>query len=441
MKQNESNEKLKISRRNFLRTVGVAGATAASAGLFLSMASTRTDTGPNSKLDDTHPFAPWYKKFDQHYDGRKMRRWNEENRNLMMPLALQAGEIHDNRPALEKSIRDAMGTVTRSFGSNAGLSTGNGGLYSWEPLGITSPPKQRWEGSSEEAAMILKRFSHDCGAVDTGITLLDERLVHSHWYENDSESGEIIISDTAEKPQQLPDGTRLIPSSMKYVIVQLCSMPYDMIQTSTSTIATGAANLGYSMMAFVTPPLAEFIRGLGWQAIPAGASTVSVIPLAIAAGLGEYGRNGLLINPEYGPRVRITTVITDLPLATDNIMKFGVQNFCESCMACAENCPAQAIPYGSMTWEGNSVSNNHGAYKWYIDATRCHMFEASNGGPCSNCIRTCAYNKPPGFWTHDPFGLRVASILGGNIMAKMDELMGYGRVLSQEDFWRKKSRG
>lgn len=45
--------------------------------------------------------------------------------------------------------------------------------------------------------------------------------------------------------------------------------------------------------------------------------TALAIPYAIKAGLGEYGRHGLLITPEYGPRVRIGKIFTDMPLAHD----------------------------------------------------------------------------------------------------------------------------
>ena len=70
--------------------------------------------------------------------------------------------------------------------------------------------------------------------------------------------------------------------------------------------------------------LAEFIRILGYKAIPMGNDTSLSIPLAIDAGLGELGRHGLLITPEYGPCVRLCKVFTDLPLEPDKPIQFGV---------------------------------------------------------------------------------------------------------------------
>jgi len=66
-------------------------------------------------------------------------------------------------------------------------------------------------------------------------------------------------------------------------------------------------------MAFVATSLAEFIRLLGHDAIPAGNDMALSIPLAVDAGLGELGRNGLLITKEFGPRLRLCKVFTNLP--------------------------------------------------------------------------------------------------------------------------------
>ena len=85
------------------------------------------------------------------------------------------------------------------------------------------------------------------------------------------------------------------------------------------------------------------IRSLGYEAIPCGNDTTQSIPLAIDAGFGELGRNGLLITPEFGPRQRICKVLTNLPLVADKPIDFGMQSYCETCHACGFACPAKAI--------------------------------------------------------------------------------------------------
>ena len=62
-----------------------------------------------------------------------------------------------------------------------------------------------------------------------------------------------------------------------------------------------------------------------------GNDTALSIPLAIDAGLGELGRNGLLITPEYGACVRLCKVFTDLPLEADRPVEFGLAEICQRC--------------------------------------------------------------------------------------------------------------
>jgi epoxyqueuosine reductase len=61
--------------------------------------------------------------------------------------------------------------------------------------------------------------------------------------------------------------------------------------------------------------------------------------VARRAGLGWIGRNNLLVTPERGSRVRLVTVLTDLPLATGK----PLERDCGDCRDCLEVCPAGAI--------------------------------------------------------------------------------------------------
>ena len=61
--------------------------------------------------------------------------------------------------------------------------------------------------------------------------------------------------------------------------------------------------------------------------------------VARAAGLGWIGRNNLLVNEQFGARIRLVTILTDLPLKIDS----PSQNNCGSCRNCLSVCPAGAI--------------------------------------------------------------------------------------------------
>lgn len=184
-----------------------------------------------------------------------------------------------------------------------------------------------------------------------------------------------------------------IPDGFENVIVMLIEMDADAINTSPALPAHAATGLGYSKMAFLLACMGEFIRNLGYGAIECGNDTALSIPLAIDAGLGELGRNGLLITPQYGPRVRICKIITDLPLKPDKPIEFGVREFCRKCKLCAKYCEAQAISMSDEpSFEIACQSNNPGVLKWYVDVERCYLYWCRNNVSCSTCIKVCPYN-------------------------------------------------
>lgn len=67
---------------------------------------------------------------------------------------------------------------------------------------------------------------------------------------------------------------------------------------------------------------------------------------AVRAGLGRIGRNGLLITPEFGTRVVIVLMATDLPApaSEDSARRLD----CEGCGRCAAVCPAHALDASGM---------------------------------------------------------------------------------------------
>ncbi|MFX1490312.1 MAG: 4Fe-4S dicluster domain-containing protein, partial [Promethearchaeota archaeon] len=191
-------------------------------------------------------------------------------------------------------------------------------------------------------------------------------------------------------------------------IVMAVEMDPDALSTAPAQPAAAAVAIAYSKMAFIISCMGEFIRNLGYRAIQCGNDTALSIPLAIDAGLGALGRNGLLITPEFGPRVRICKVFTDIPLISDipNI-KFieKVNKICGKCLKCAEACKADAISKEKGTsFHGLNISNSSGVNKHYIDGEKCFEFWIENSSDCGNCIAVCPFSKikkyisPSTFW-------------------------------------------
>jgi len=62
--------------------------------------------------------------------------------------------------------------------------------------------------------------------------------------------------------------------------------------------------------------------------------------LAQAAGLGEIGKNGLFLTPEFGPRQRFAMLLTDAELEPDKPFE---PYLCKNCNACIDACPLEAF--------------------------------------------------------------------------------------------------
>ncbi len=71
-----------------------------------------------------------------------------------------------------------------------------------------------------------------------------------------------------------------------------------------------------------------------------------------------------IINPFLGPRFKAAVVTTDLPLAPDKPIDFGLQDFCSKCKKCARECPSGALSDG-----GKEMHN--GYEKWPINVEKC----------------------------------------------------------------------
>jgi len=323
------------------------------------------------------------RRFNQKYTVLSRTSWDPSFQRLKRKYQKNRNELIRKENLLEDyALRDASWYVADTLGTFAGFMHGNGGLYSWKSLeapeeNLDSKLKSRKVRVNNTAAMStkIKEAGRFYGADLIGITRLNMLWVYSHSYNRSTGQNDPIR----------------LPKRYKFAVVMAIEMDYDKIVMSDIG-ASAATGLGYSKMAFVSSLLAQFIRNLGYQALPCGNDTALSIPLAVDAGLGEMGRNGLLITPQFGPRVRLCKVLTDLPLKPDKPIDFGVQEYCEKCKKCLRSCPVHAISE-DKTAEASTVSNNSGILKWPVDGERCFRFWCETGIDCSICIRVCPFNR------------------------------------------------
>ncbi len=265
-----------------------------------------------NQLEREYPIPVPPNQFDQKNDVFKRARWDSE-------ILSWAGSFYENvkyedRPGYRRhDCALKMGAWNLEHDMACGNSLSNSRLYSWSRVSEKLKPyievEERKPGSPQKNSKIIKQAARFMGADLVGICGVHSHLIYSHEYN---------VLTQKHYPLQLPE-------DFTHAIVMAVEMDYTAISYSPNAIASAATGFGYSKMAFVANSIAIFIRSMGYDAAPSGNDTALSIPLALAAGLGELGRMGLLITPQFGPRIRLCKVFTNMPLAPDTFRPFGVK--------------------------------------------------------------------------------------------------------------------
>jgi len=132
---------------------------------------------------------------------------------------------------------------------------------------------------------------------------------------------------------------------------------------------------------------ASWVRARGHEAVPQGgpvAGPVVLIPPAIECGFGELGKHGSIIHRSLGASFRLASVLTAIPLMTDEPEVFGGDEFCLHCRVCADSCPPDAIL--------DAKQRVRGLEKWYVDFDKCLPYFNKHMG-CAICIAVCPWSR------------------------------------------------
>ena len=131
---------------------------------------------------------------------------------------------------------------------------------------------------------------------------------------------------------------------------------------------------------------------------------------AIAAGFGELGKHGSMINRQYGSLFRLAYVMTDMPLMADSPDDFGADGFCTNCRVCTRACPVDAIHEEKQMVRGHK--------KWFVNFDKCVLYFNENNG-CAICIAEADMLQPQ---TTEIYGANIC----GNLLIPPD---GVDRIL------------
>ena len=202
-------------------------------------------------------------------------------------------------------------------------------------------------------------------------------------------AGAHLVGFTRVRPSFVFRGT---PIHHGYAVVLGYAMDHGLIHRAPAPEAGTEVLRAYWRLGDISLRVAAFIRSLGYPALVHHPRSFSGTPPTILhtvagleAGLGEVGRLGVLITREFGPRVRLATITTDLPLPGGGRKEFGVTAFCSTCRVCLDACRGKAIP-GSMKVE-------RGYTKYTIDPWRC-LPEFARYDGCNICVARCVLNRP-----------------------------------------------
>jgi len=382
-------------------------------------------------LSPPYEILPSFERFDQRDDIFCRSFWDPEIRSVRTDRfyatyrqTLDNWRETDGFTQRDYALRNASWHVTDLFAELKEDEDRREG-YLDEFTVLRDGPEERAAFDSTAAATAeIKRVGRLFGADLIGVTAYDERWVYTRKYSRAREDS---------KPNDMPAGLR-------HVIVVAKEMDHGLLDTVPSALSGAATGWGYSQDTVTLLALAQYLRNLGYQAVPNLNDTALAIPLAIRAGLGEYGRHGLLITREYGPRVRLGKIFTDLPLDNDAPIEFGVKEFCDACDRCAAACPVDAITFEEPSAETYNRSNIRGISKWTTDAEKCFAFWANQNSECSICVRVCPYNRPTRGWR---FGLwrRLAGSPLRRLVLAWDRLRDFGRRQPARAWWRAAQRG
>ncbi len=279
-------------------------------------------------------------------------------------------------------------------------------LQDGEPAAAKAAPDP--DGHAE----LIKATAYFLGADAVGIS----RCPDWTWYSHDA------------------TGTEIDPPHDQAVSM-IIDQGYDTMEGASGDdwISVAQSMRAYLRFSLLGGVIAQQIRNLGYSAKAHTVLDGDVLqpPLLLLSGLGEVSRIGeVILNPYLGPRLKSGVVTTDLPLAHDRPIDFGLQAFCESCNKCARECPSGAITAGpKLMFNGYEI--------WKSDSQKCATYRITTegGAMCGRCMKTCPWNLE-GLFAERPFRWAAMNFpKAAPWLARLDDRVGNGGLNPVKKWW------
>ena len=215
--------------------------------------------------------------------------------------------------------------------------------------------------TGEDVTDLIRRKARDLGYGEVGFAKNDAHYVYK-----------------SRKPA--------IRKDLPHAICLALEQDYRKTQTIPSMEAEDTHFGTYEDQGPLTMELTAFIRTLGYNVQVSGPTWHygPMIPMFVAAGLGQLGANGQLLSPHFGSRARLQIVYTDAKLTYDEPIDYGIHQFCQECKVCVDRCPGRALMPDKVWYRG--VEKNKLVFK------RCRPVMARYEG-CGVCMKVCPIQK------------------------------------------------
>jgi reductive dehalogenase len=188
------------------------------------------------------------------------------------------------------------------------------------------------------------------------------------------------------------DGPEELAKKYPYLIFVTTAWDYDKIQAHRHHVGDAAYHVSQMKGNLILRALEGYIKELGYNVVR---GAVNGQAAALAAGVGELGRNGLVITEKFGARVHMpSALMTDLPLTPGKPIDIGVPDFCAVCRKCAVTCPTNSITFGDKV-----VFNGVEKYKInWLTCYRLRPYVVDFWTVCLTCVTVCPFTKPNTWW-------------------------------------------
>lgn len=432
-----------VSRRDFMKSLGLAGAGIGAAALTSPVFHDLDEV--MAAGDTSNPRRPWWVKERELENPTVEIDWSQVKRFDSSKHALTNNAIYDKNwdqvvkdtAAFEKQWKTEKksGFSLQDYAFLRTVGNPPGATNPWVPAAtsFTSPEAAgvpKYEGTPEENSQLLRTALKAFGAFAMSYVPVSQntlKLVYSNGY---------TIEDTKVGYTDTKKGKVLPSSGVTHIPIMYPEMLAE-FQVAPSASTRAIHSKGNQVTGVVVSSGQRFLATLGWQGL---SGSVGPTPAFFALGGGsEQGRiGGQSISPTYGMTQTHNMLTTDLPLVPSKPIDAGIWKFCHTCANCAKVCPSDSINTDQVpSWEVPEFANSFkepgiafsipGKKVFWNNMSTCDTHCNLCAGGCNICMANCVFSHLEIGTIH----LAVKATLGttpifNTFFKDMDRIMGYG---------------